>query len=71
MPKPMKNPDQPKENPADRPQEQRTSSTPEALREREVVVERVTVTEDTRKQLEELARRLPHIEGTRQERFKA
>lgn len=64
----MKNPEQPKENPVDLPKEQKA---PEVPREREVVVLRATVIENTRKQLDELARRLPRIEGARQDRFAA
>jgi hypothetical protein len=73
----MKNPEQPKENPTDHPGESEVKQTetqpprPEDAPEREVVQARVAVIENTRRDLENLARRLPRIEGARQDRFVA
>lgn len=76
MKQPMKSPEQPKENLSDRPKEavprqELPSPGPEAVREREVVQARATVIENTRRDLETLARRLPRVEGARQDRFVA
>jgi len=76
MKQPMKVPEQPKENFADRPkdaplQAEQEPKRAEAPREREVIDARTNVIESTRRALEELARKLPKSEGARQEKFVA
>lgn len=77
MVQPMRAPEQPSEQFPERPKDavpvRTEQETPRAEmpREREVVQARATVIEDTRRALAEVARRLPRIEGARQDSFVA
>lgn len=75
MKQPMKVPEQPKEN-FDRPNDaapKQEGEPPRAEdpREQEMIDARTNVVEQTRNALSDLARRLPKVEGVRQERFVA
>ncbi|MDD4287696.1 MAG: hypothetical protein PHO20_05630 [Candidatus Peribacteraceae bacterium] len=76
MKQPMKVPEQPKENLMDQPkdaapQQEVRPPRAEAPREQEMINARTNVVEQTRNALGDLARRLPKVEGVRQERFVA